>query len=308
MKTRWLAAGIAALLITGGAATVAQRVITQMTRGVLPEKNDPAHPDSRQVFELIPKAAPTIQASTEPPIVALADSGPSLPAPGSYTTEETTGAGTIVVEPPAAPVLVMNEASTVEPPLAIPASNDGAITPASGQVLPETRMIASEPAIAQDVPGKLDPVDSVETFVERNRKEAESAIQTLSIEAETLKTRLAKVETALTRWQSFSRALNADQPASQPSVAPGSKVRWERPSPEGSSRPVKSEGTMPTAIEPIPDLIPMEKHSQPSTSPSVPTQAEPPVTPPTEPKPIDLPSTEPSSLPPPTSSSARNEA
>lgn len=47
----------------------------------------------------------------------------------------------------------------------------------------------------------------VESFVERNRKEAEDSIKALSKEAEELRARLKKVEAALERWQAVSRAL-----------------------------------------------------------------------------------------------------
>ena len=47
MKKRWLAAGISAVLITGAAATFAQRVITQKTRGVLPAVSDVIQGEAR---------------------------------------------------------------------------------------------------------------------------------------------------------------------------------------------------------------------------------------------------------------------
>ena len=72
MKMRWLAAGIAAVLITGGAATVAQRVITQKTRGVLPETNDAAHPDARRP-ELVQPMVGTLEGRT----VKLAQAPPA---------------------------------------------------------------------------------------------------------------------------------------------------------------------------------------------------------------------------------------
>jgi len=319
MKTRWLAAGIAALLVTGGALTVAQRVITRMTRGVLPEKNDSAHPDSRQVAKTTPslspqpKSSPLIQASIGESISPSADSplpaeaGPGLPAAGSSTSEGAMDSRVIAVEPAAPPVVIANEISEVRPPIVL-ASTDVAITPASGSPLPETRMVTTEAEPAQDVPGKLDPVASVETFVERNRKEAESAIQTLTVEAETLKARLAKVETALTRWQSFSRALNADQPASQPVVGPGSKPGWIRPSPEGSPQTTRAEGNRKPVGEPSPDLTPVDQPPEPSPKPSVPTPTDAPATPAaTDPKPTELPATDPPGLPLPATPSTRDE-
>jgi hypothetical protein len=60
-----------------------------------------------------------------------------------------------------------------------------------------------------------DPMQTVEAFVLRGRKEAEGAIDTLAKEAETLRARLLKVEAALERWKMVEGALKGE--ASVPS-------------------------------------------------------------------------------------------
>ena len=62
----------------------------------------------------------------------------------------------------------------------------------------------------QLVPGAMptdDPVQAVEAFVAKNRKEAEEAIDRLTKEAEALCARLEQVEAALVRWTALDKAL-----------------------------------------------------------------------------------------------------
>ncbi|MHC5539555.1 hypothetical protein ACYOEI_15160, partial [Singulisphaera rosea] len=63
-----------------------------------------------------------------------------------------------------------------------------------------------------------DPGQLVSEFVDRSRKEAEASIAALTKEAEELRVRLKKVESALDRWQSVSRALAAEPAISHPAV------------------------------------------------------------------------------------------
>jgi len=53
-----------------------------------------------------------------------------------------------------------------------------------------------------------DPLQAVDSFVDRNRREADEAIRQLNSEAKELRERLKKVESALARWQKLSQALN----------------------------------------------------------------------------------------------------
>jgi len=301
MTMRWLAAGITAVLLAGGAATVAQRVITQKTRLVLPEKNDSAHPDSRRVVEtsqLMVALKSESARSAEPPTIPppLTDAVP-LPTDPAASIVVTTSPEPINPPEPATAVVV--------PDAAPPRPTDEAITPttaispaaASPAEPASTVHVAKSPA-SDGAASKVDPVDSVESFVERNRKEAESAVQALSTEAETLKARLVRVEAALNRWQNFSRALNADQPASQPTVGPGSKLNWKRPDPESSKEPAASPLSKPSEL-PRPNPLSSTSPPEPSDPSTVPPQTLEAVPPQTEPKPPELPPSDPPSLPPP---------
>jgi hypothetical protein len=67
-----------------------------------------------------------------------------------------------------------------------------------------------------------DPVQAVEAFVQRNRKEADDAIMTLTQERDSLRARLQKVEAALGRWKAVAGALERSQAevAETPDLAP----------------------------------------------------------------------------------------
>ena len=304
MKMRWLAAGITAVLITGGAATVAQRVITQKTRGVLPATNDPAHPDTPRAVESVafkveasrPRdgiaapahevQAPVLAATAVMPTPAVATTPPPLPAEAAL----------VVPEDPAVPAITPTV--SVQPAVNPPDDPAPAPTPAAdpqiapANVPPEVRSAALEPAAAQ-----VDPVEAVETFVERNRKEAEGAIHSLAEEAENLKNRLAKVESALGRWQSFARALNNDHPPSQTDVPAPAKPNWKRPDAEIVEQPTRSTSALEPG-KPAPSLPAEAPRAEIPANPPVASPAEAPASPPAEPPPADLPSENPPPAPP----------
>jgi hypothetical protein len=108
---------------------------------------------------------------------------------------------------------------------------------------------------AQRGPKSADPMIDIETFLDRNRKEADAAILALSEESEALRNRLQKVEAALDRWQSVANALNQEtgtathqQPgvilSTPPAVSPnpkaakpGGRARWRQPEPSPAKNP-----------------------------------------------------------------------
>lgn len=55
-----------------------------------------------------------------------------------------------------------------------------------------------------------DPIAKLDAFMDRNRKEADDSIKSLTREASDLRVRLQKIETALARWQNVSQSLNQD--------------------------------------------------------------------------------------------------
>ncbi len=291
MKIRVFAAGVAAVLITGGAATVAQRVITQKTRGVLPVQSDQAHADSRSVTLAIP--APGI---ATPPVAQLALNLVSNdPVPATLPV----GAGpTLAVEPdhPALPAPPAEPTVAVVEPAPAPSPNPGPEPDTAVVAAEPPQPLPTDPAISRATnPGnsaavdesKGDPVETVETFLERNRKEAEAAIQALTTEEENLKSRLGKVQTALVRWQSFSHALSADQPVAQPAQPTPAKANWKRPeteSPAPSSRIAQPEPA-PKPAEDVSPPTPVTEVANPTSLPAAPGLD--PATPPGDPKPTE---------------------
>jgi hypothetical protein len=95
------------------------------------------------------------------------------------------------------------------------------------------------------VPATDDPMQAVEAFVQRNRKEADEAIKTLTQERDSLRARLQKVEAALGRWKAVAGALEqsqatAAQPAQAEAVEPapeaGPSLNDLPPAPGGTPR------------------------------------------------------------------------
>jgi len=54
-----------------------------------------------------------------------------------------------------------------------------------------------------------DPVHAVDTFVQQSRSQAEASIKELAAEAKSLRARLELVESAIAKWESVTRALDA---------------------------------------------------------------------------------------------------
>jgi hypothetical protein len=69
-----------------------------------------------------------------------------------------------------------------------------------------------------------DPMRAVDTFLHRNQKEAADSIKALSQEAEALRARLQKVETALGRWKGLAEALDQQARSGVSASAPAPAV------------------------------------------------------------------------------------
>ena len=104
-------------------------------------------------------------------------------------------------------VLLMGIATLAQPP-AIPQAT---LPIDSAAVPPPTDQVA--------VSATDDPMQVVDAFVQKNRKEAEDSIGKLTKEAETLRARLQKVEAALERWKAVEHALKR-APAKVSEVSP----------------------------------------------------------------------------------------
>jgi hypothetical protein len=100
---------------------------------------------------------------------------------------------------------------------------------------------ASEPAgirtltESQTAPSGDDPEQSAQSFVERNQKEAEDHLRSLTAEAQQLRARLAKLESGIKKWQGLVGALKSSQ--GQPVTSTTNAPRAED---AGDLEPIKS--------------------------------------------------------------------
>ncbi len=107
-----------------------------------------------------------------------------------------------------------------------------------------------------------DPVQAVQAFLAKNRKEAEEAIDRLTKEAETLRARLEQVEAALVRWKALEGALQ-QQPAKTGVPLEPVRGAWRRTSPlppptevTPQLEPVPVAGPPPTEVTPQVEAVP----------------------------------------------------
>ena len=148
--------------------------------------------------------------------------------------------------------------------------NDPSPLPPAAEVLP-----SSTPPDTGD-----DPVGTVETFLQRSRKEADDSIKALTREAEILRTRLLKVEAALGRWRAIAGALNQDPksprveypgmtlPAGkylhddvqyfEPAPVPKPAGAHDNPPPAGEPTTVLPAEVKPPELPPVPPALPGE--------------------------------------------------
>ena len=93
------------------------------------------------------------------------------------------------------------------------------------------------------IDGEVDPMKAVESFLTRNRKEADDSIKALTSEAEVLRGRLQKVEAALARWEAVAGSLNqvSGESAGLPTPEKGSRMRWKQ---------AEQDAVLPKVVEP----------------------------------------------------------
>jgi hypothetical protein len=133
--------------------------------------------------------------------------------------------------PPTEPALTKGAETSLPPAVFLPGDQPPSIPPAAS-------------------PPTDDPVQTVQAFVDRNRKEAEDSIASLTKEAETLRARLERVEAALERWKAVEQAFK-QEPAKAANAA--GKARWER---FGSGRRQNPAEVAPL-LEPVPSEVPI---------------------------------------------------
>jgi hypothetical protein len=114
----------------------------------------------------------------------------------------------------AASVVVIGLASMAQGPpepnlLPPPPTEESKAIPEQVGVTPDAGTAVLPPTVATTD----DPIQAVEAFVQRNRKEADEAIKALTQERDSLRARLQKVEAALGRWKAVAGALEQRQVA-----------------------------------------------------------------------------------------------
>jgi len=128
--------------------------------------------------------------------------------------------------------------------------------------------------------GHDDPEKAAQSFVERNQKEAEAHLKALTTEAEQLRSRLAKLDSGIKKWQNLLTALKAAQQG-QPLAAAEEPGNLE-PIAAGSAGPrsdkrVKwasaSAGTAGSSTQPAPANEPPPVTPAPAPTVSQPTAA-----------------------------------
>ena len=132
-------------------------------------------------------------------------------------------------------------------------------------------------------PGTDDPEQSAQSFVERSQKEAEEHLKALTAEAEQLRSRLAKLDSGIKKWQNLLTALKAAQqglPALSAALASGAEdpgelepIKPGTPGPRNDKR-VKwasaSAGAASTNLQPLPSTEsapPASPVNQPAAAP-----------------------------------------
>ncbi len=116
-----------------------------------------------------------------------------------------------------------------------------------------------------------DPEQAARSFVERNQKEAEEHLKALTTEAQQLRTRLAKLEAGIKKWQGLVNALKTSQDQAMTStvvmpgadeagdlepVKPGGKsdkrVKWATATSTGNAADAQQGGHIEPAQQPPP--------------------------------------------------------
>lgn len=113
---------------------------------------------------------------------------------------------------------------------------------------PPRRSPPVEPEAAQPAPAAEDPDQTAERFVDLTRQQADAQIKALTAEAEQLRARLKKVESAIERWQTLRNALDQKPvqaqaevglpPQADVAVTPKTATGFDLPGPASSTTPV----------------------------------------------------------------------
>jgi hypothetical protein len=213
---------------------------------------------------------------------------PALPAPKTDSAVKVETRGALPPPPPLAPADTPNPALATLPPvsqekpltLPEPKHEEPVAPPAIEPEFPQgVKTRAAEPAVpalpvseATAVNLTEDPEISAQSFVERNQKEAEHHLKTLTNEAVNLRTRLNKLESGIKKWENLVNALRTAQqgPVTSTAVTSGAeeagdlepirpgtpggargekRVKWSTAAGSGNTAPAASDVNAPPAAE-----------------------------------------------------------
>ena len=188
-----------------------------------------------------------------------AQNGGQAPPPAVPGPKQEIAGTEALPPPPIAPLASPSQAPPAIEPLPVPTEK------APSMPLPIAR---AEGANSQDgvASGHEDPEKTAQSFVERNQKEAEAHLKSLTTEAEQLRARLAKLDSGIKKWQILLTALKAaqqgqplataEEPGNLEPIAAGSsgprsdkRVKWASASAgaAGTSPPQAPAADPPTA-------------------------------------------------------------
>jgi hypothetical protein len=162
----------------------------------------------------IKSTAPATPDSVKPTAAAAAP--PQAGSSPAETDESTKSGPEAEPKAPASDAIPAPEnTATSKPAFAEPpaASEDDSPTPIGVASSPRHSILPEPEGIATGTAETEDPEKSVLSFVEKNRKIAETQLQSLQKEAETLRARLQKVESGMARWQAVVNAFKQSEKA-----------------------------------------------------------------------------------------------
>ena len=132
------------------------------------------------------------------------------------SSAQTKPATSELAPPPIPPAAEEFKAASTIPPSVSPASAPLVPSPENRKTAPPTSArevltpIASKPSTPM---GLADPEQAAREFIVKGKKLAEDELGSLKKEAESLRTRLQKVEMAIARWEAVSQGLNQSDKA-----------------------------------------------------------------------------------------------
>ncbi|MDG3003339.1 hypothetical protein [Paludisphaera mucosa] len=200
-----IARGLGVLGVIGfmALATTSSSIATPGLRQEPGATPAPAHDEPAKIpAPTSPSPADAAPVPLEPEPIKELPPAPDEPALEPVVPQASSEVAPSTPKPTAAPALIVAPAE--EPANPLPPARQLEPKPIVAPAAP------SEPAAAAPAPID-DPDARARSFVERNRKEAEGQLKALREESAQLRSRLARVEAGIRRWEALSEALDRSQ-------------------------------------------------------------------------------------------------